>query len=72
MFGTAEEEEAELERATEVGRGGDTQAFLFGDEGNGWMVQRGRSSDGMNAKEEDRVDTVSIKCILKLRPLVKG
>ena len=72
MFGMAGEEEAELEQATEVGRGGDAQAFSFGDKGNGWMVQRGRSSDGPNAKEEDRVDTVSIKYILKLRPLVKS
>ncbi len=29
-----------------------------GDEGNGWIVQRGRSSDGPNAKEEDRVDVI--------------
>ena len=26
-----------------------------------WMVQRGRSSDGLNAKEENRVDTVCSK-----------
>ena len=53
MFGLAEEEEAALERAAGMGRD-DAQAFSFGNEADGWMVNKiGDNADVLDDSDED-------------------
>lgn len=60
MFGQSGEEEDALERAAASGVG-DAQAFSFGDDGDGWMLRKGKIGGEDDAKDEISGGTVAVE-----------